>query len=187
MHSSAIILAAGLGNRLRPLTDDKPKCLVDFLNKPIIVQMIEHLSGVGVKNITIVCGYKADVLRNVLGANQIGVSLNYIDNFDFATTNSMYSLLLAKDQLAQGTYLVEGDTVCGKELIVALSKTDTDKTWWAGQVYTGKIDGSVLTIEPQTSRVIKQEIVRNPIEGDKPNQYKSAGILSISTKYGKTS
>lgn len=184
-HSSAIILAAGLGNRLRPLTNDRPKCLVNFLGKPIIVRMIEHLSSVGVKNITIVCGYRSDTLRERLKKEQIKTTLNYIENIDYATTNSMYSLWLAREQLAKGGFLIESDAVCDAGLITSLSRQGTANAHWAGRVYAGEIDGCVLTAEPQKMRIVKQEIERNPVPGPKPGQYKSTGILSLSADYGK--
>lgn len=184
-HSSAIILAAGLGNRLRPLTHDRPKCLVNYLGRPIIVQMIEHLASVEVKGITIVCGYRSDTLRKRLGTEHAGIELSYIENPYYATTNSMYSLWLAREQLAQGGFLVEGDAVCGFGLIKSLAEVKTNRAWWAGRVYAGEIDGCVLTVEPQGMRIIGQEIERNPVPGPKPRQYKSTGILSLSADYGQ--
>jgi len=185
-HSSAIILAAGLGSRLRPLTDNTPKCLVNFLGKPIIVRMIEQLSLIEVKNITIVCGYCSEVLQNYCGKKLAGIDINYIENKDFASTNSMYSLWLARNELSKGCYLIEGDTVCDQGLFTSLSNLNPDNSYWAGQPYYGNIDGCVLTVEPQTMRIAKLEIERNPIPGPKQNQFKSTGILSLSADYGKT-
>ena len=59
---NAIILAAGLGSRLRPLTDDRPKCLVSVLGTPMVEQQIRFLHEVGIKDITLVTGYRADRL-----------------------------------------------------------------------------------------------------------------------------
>ncbi|MDY0168397.1 MAG: phosphocholine cytidylyltransferase family protein [Thermoguttaceae bacterium] len=184
-HSRAIILAAGLGNRLRPLTNDRPKCLVDYLGKPIIVQMIEHLASVDVNYVTIVCGYRSDALRERLGKEHAGIALAYIDNPDYAATNSMYSLWLARGQLALGGFLIEGDAVCGPRLFKSLARMPTERAWWAGRAYAGEIDGCVLTAEPQSMRIVRQEIERNPVPGPKPGQYKSTGILSLSADYGQ--
>lgn len=183
-HTSAIILAAGLGNRLRPLTDDRPKCLVDMLGKPIILRMIEQLASVGVEKATIVCGYRSDVLRERLGASQSGIKFDYIENEIYAETNSMYSLWMAREQLAEGGYLIEGDAICGDGLIQELSRLGTDKALWAGQQYRGDMDGCVLTEAGPEKRIVKQEIERNPVPGDKPHQFKSTGILSVSADYG---
>lgn len=58
-----IILAAGQGVRLRPLTDDRPKCLVEYRGIPLIDQIIQTLTQVGVSPLVIVAGYHADVLK----------------------------------------------------------------------------------------------------------------------------
>ncbi|NLZ45548.1 MAG: phosphocholine cytidylyltransferase family protein [Clostridiales bacterium] len=184
-QSSAIILAAGLGNRLKPLTDDKPKCLVEFLGKPFLIRMIEQLSLVQVENITIVCGYLSNVLRKFCGKEVNGIKIEYIENFNYANTNSMYSLWLAREKLSKGCYLIEGDTVCNQELITSLSQLGTENSFWAGRSYSGEFDGCILSVDPKSRCIVKQEIERNPIPGPKPNQYKSTGILSISAEYGQ--
>lgn len=183
-HETAIILAAGLGNRLRPLTDDRPKCLVRVLGKPIIVRMLEQLASSNVREATIVCGYRSDVLRAELGSETAGVKLKYIENEIYAETNSMYSLWMAREQLAAGTYVIEGDSLCGPGVIPALARCGTREAYWAGQQYRGDMDGCVLSESGPQKRIVKQEIERNPVPGDKPHQYKSTGILSVSPAYG---
>ena len=59
----AIILAAGLGTRLRPITDEVPKCMVSVNGIRIIDKQIDNLHKAGVKDIVVVGGYKADVLK----------------------------------------------------------------------------------------------------------------------------
>lgn len=65
--NQAIILAGGKGERLRPLTNDRPKPMVEINGKPIIVYQIERLQKVGVKEIVISCGYLWQVIRDFLG------------------------------------------------------------------------------------------------------------------------
>lgn len=60
----AIILAAGLGTRLRPITDEVPKCMVSVNGIRIIDKQIDNLHKAGVKDIVVVGGYKADVLKS---------------------------------------------------------------------------------------------------------------------------
>jgi len=184
-HKNAIILAAGLGNRIRPLTDDRPKCLVELLGKPILVRMFENLATVGVEDATIVCGYLADVLRSTLGAECCGIELQYIINDIYAETNSMYSLWMARKRLADGGFVIEGDAVCGPGFFRHLAEKGTKKAYWAGKQYHGEMDGCVLTETGKDMRIVKQEIERNPTPGEKPHQFKSTGILSLSSDYGK--
>ena len=60
--SKALILAAGLGTRLAPITNDRPKSLVPVNGKPILIKQIENLKENGIEDITIVSGYRADKL-----------------------------------------------------------------------------------------------------------------------------
>lgn len=184
-HKDAIILAAGLGNRLRPLTDNKPKCLVELLGKPILVRMFENLASIGVSNAVVVCGYREDVLRKELGIECCGIKIQYIINDIYAETNSMYSLWMAREQLAEGGFVIEGDAVSGPGLFRHLAKKGIEKAFWAGKRYYGEMDGCVLTETGKDMRIVKQEIERNPTPGEKPHQFKSTGILSISSDYGK--
>jgi choline kinase len=154
------------------------------LGKPIIVRMLEQLASCGVRVATIVDGYRSDMLRSSLGREFAGMTLEYIENTIYAETNSMYSLWMARETLATGAFVIEGDSLCGPGLVPALALCGTTQAFWAGQPYRGDMDGCVLTEEGEARRIIKQEIERNPVPGDKPHQYKSTGILSVSADYG---
>ncbi len=81
----AIILAAGEGTRLRPYTLDRPKCLVELGGKPLLVRQVEILKSAGIKNITVLTGYRADLIE----------ALGYptIHNPDYAHTNMVVTLM----------------------------------------------------------------------------------------------
>ena len=88
-----IILSAGIGSRLRPFTNDKPKCLVKVGGKPILQRQLEisKLCGINKKSISIVGGYFCDQLRKY--------DLNVIENKSFNSTNMVYSLFLGLKNL----------------------------------------------------------------------------------------
>lgn len=88
----ALILAAGLGTRLAPITDDRPKSLVPVNNKPILVKQIENLYKNGIEDIYIVSGYKSEVLEEVI--YKLWPSITIIKSIDYAVTNNMYSAYL---------------------------------------------------------------------------------------------
>jgi len=78
LTDTAIILAGGLGERLRPLTDETPKPLLPALGKPIVQHTIGYLKNHGVKNIILSIGYKADVIQEYFGdGSQLGVNISY--------------------------------------------------------------------------------------------------------------
>lgn len=101
---NAIILAAGLGSRLRPLTDDRPKCLVSVLGTPMVEQQIRFLHEVGIKDITLVTGYRADRLDYL--KERYGVELVHNDQYD--VYNNIYSLYLVRERFGD-TFVLEGD------------------------------------------------------------------------------
>ena len=95
MSMKALILAAGLGTRLAPITENCPKSLVPVNGKPILVRQIENLLENGISNITVVSGYKGDILEERIHRQFPGVRI--ICNSSYAMTNNMYSAYLARD------------------------------------------------------------------------------------------
>lgn len=89
--SKVIILAAGRGSRLSPLTDEKPKCMVEYKNKPLIDYQLETLHPL---EVNIICGYKMDVLKQYLGAN-----IRFYENKNWEKTNMVYTLFCAKEKM----------------------------------------------------------------------------------------
>lgn len=99
-----VILAAGQGTRLRPITDNMPKCLVDVGGKSILDRQLEQYRKCGVeeRDIVVVCGYKKDVLEERYGNTEIGL----IYNSEFQDTNMVYSLMCAEDVFSSEDELV---------------------------------------------------------------------------------
>jgi len=80
----AVITAAGRGRRLHPLTDDRPKPLVNILGKPLLGYVIDSLRQSGITEIIIVVGYRGDLIRNYFGGGTCyGVQIRYVDNPEF--------------------------------------------------------------------------------------------------------
>ena len=91
-NNKALILAAGLGTRLAPITNDRPKSLVPVNGKPILLKQIENLKQNGIVDITIVSGYKADALEAAVHVKYPEIKI--VESVDYATTNNMYSAYL---------------------------------------------------------------------------------------------
>lgn len=115
----ALILAAGLGSRLAPITDNCPKSLVEVNGKPILIKQIENLHENGITDITVISGYKADILSSRLKADYPEIKI--INSVDYATTNNMYSAYLAKDTLSGEDFLMmNADVFFDSSVITAL-------------------------------------------------------------------
>ena len=116
----AVILAAGQGIRLRPLTDHCPKCLVEVGGKPILRYQLEALCETGVRECVIVVGHCAAQVRNVFGRRFRDLSITYVENAIFDSTNNIYSLWLARREITEDLLLLEGDLIFEPELLMDL-------------------------------------------------------------------
>lgn len=119
----AVLLAAGTGTRLRPLTDDIPKCLVQVAGETIIERALRILGRQGITEGVIVVGHCGEVVRNRLGSWFAGVDIRYIDAPDYLTTNNIRSLWDARAVLDTDLLLIEADLVFDAEVIATILKT----------------------------------------------------------------
>lgn len=106
-----IILAAGQGTRLRPLTDKMPKCMVEVNQKSIIENVLDTIVNCGIseKDIYIITGYKTEVLEHFLKDREV----NYIHNDAYDSTNMVCSFMCAKEliQKEQDVIVSYGDII----------------------------------------------------------------------------
>jgi choline kinase len=109
-----LVLAAGAGRRLRPYTDTLPKALVPVDGDITILDIaLKNLAEVGLTDVTIVVGYKAEAVEQRQAAleEKYGVTITLVHNDKAEEWNNAYSLWLAREHFAKGALLVNGDTV----------------------------------------------------------------------------
>ena len=111
---NAIILAAGMGTRLRPLTNDRPKCLVEVNGIPMVERQIQFLKEKGIDDITLISGYKAEALDFL--KEKYGVDIVFNDRYD--TCNNINSLYIVRDRF-HDTYVMEGDVYMDKNVLIS--------------------------------------------------------------------
>lgn len=121
----ALILAAGLGTRLAPITNTRPKSLVPVNGKPILIKQIENLLENNVDDITIISGYKADVLEKEVHA--LFPQVKIIESVDYATTNNMYSAYIGRNAVEGNAFLMmNADVFYDASVIDALLKCEAE-------------------------------------------------------------
>ena len=118
MAINAIIMAAGKGERLRPLTETTPKPLIEIHGTPMIENIISSLKQKGVNDITIVTGYLKDKFEYLKDKYQI----NIINNPDYDKANNISSLYYAKEKLGD-TIILDGDQIINNLDIIKLDFT----------------------------------------------------------------
>ena len=100
-----VILAAGVGSRLRPMTNNKPKCLVTTAGKPILQYQIDAYKEAGIDELIIIVGYEGGAIREYCKHIK-DIKIQIIENRDYEITNNMYSLHLAKELAAGKSFIL---------------------------------------------------------------------------------
>ena len=120
----AVILAAGRGVRLQPLTHKIPKGLIEIGGKTLLERSLDNLADFGIKKSIIVIGYLGDMIKEKLGSNYKGMEITYIENKEYATTGSMYSLSQTKGVIDEDVILLESDLLYGEKAIKSIINSE---------------------------------------------------------------
>lgn len=146
-----IVLAAGEGTRLRPLTSDRPKCLVMLKQKTLLGWIIKHAKEVGISIIDVVSGYKAEMIQFQ--------EVNKCHNDRYFETNMVYSLWCAREKMVDQEVIISYGDICYSSDILAQLKQDKgevsvaiDKGWlnyWKARFDNPLDDAESLKINDQ--------------------------------------
>jgi choline kinase len=118
MIEHAIILSAGQGSRLLPLTAERPKCLIEFSGRSLIEWQIEMLARGGVKRIDVVTGFMTDRLEQELGKiNDPRVEITCHFNPFFKVADNLGSCWIVREQMDGDFLILNGDTLVSEEIV----------------------------------------------------------------------
>lgn len=177
MPETAVLLVAGEGKRLRPLTETVPKCLVEVDGRPLLERALEALAGAGCRTAHITIGHLAEVVETRYGKSFAGMSLHYHLNAEYDRTNSGFSLELAIRNFEGPCWVLEGDVIFDPAILRRPSKGEL--SWYVDST-TRHLDGAYLTVA-EGGRIEKMEIVRD-LSLLQPRQAKSVGLLKLSAE-----
>lgn len=152
-NMQALMLAAGMGRRMGKYTEAVTKCMLEVSGKTLLERTVEALKAAGIHKLVMVLGWGRERLVKYIEDNITGIEFEYIINENYATTNNIYSLYLAREALArEDTILLESDLVYDKQLLcemlaspeknlVAVAKFEQ---WMDGTVTRLSEDGTIL-------------------------------------------
>ncbi len=113
----AVILAAGMGTRLKPLTDDMPKSFLNIDGKPLIIRSLDNLNQVGIQDVIIVIGYLQNFFKKNIGSYYKNLKITFVFNPYYSYTGSMYSLSQTEGIVDNDILLLEGDLLYEKRAL----------------------------------------------------------------------
>ena len=181
----AIILAAGMGKRLKDLTAGNTKCMVKVNGVTLIERMLSQLDSQQLSKIVIVVGYEGNKLINYISTLNVVTTIEFIENPIYDKTNNIYSLALAKEKLLEDdTLLLESDLIFEDAVLDTLVK-DPRETLALVDKYEGWMDGTVVKIGEDDS--IKEFVPGKKFRfEDIPFYYKTVNIYKFSRHFSKT-
>lgn len=155
----AIILAAGMGKRLKELTRDNTKCMVKVNGETLIDRLLTQLSGLGLNRVVIVVGYKGDDLISHIGDRYSDrLNIEYVVNPIYDKTNNIYSLALTKDKLIEDdTLLIESDLILDDRMFSLILEDQYPnlalvakyQTWMDGTMVRIDEDNNIVNFVPK--------------------------------------
>ncbi|MFA5577363.1 MAG: aminotransferase class I/II-fold pyridoxal phosphate-dependent enzyme [Bacilli bacterium] len=181
----AIILAAGMGKRLKGLTSDKTKCMVEVNGITLIERVIRQLEKFNLSKIVIVTGYEAQKLVEFVNSLESTIPIEYVDNPDYSTTNNIYSLFLAKNFLVkEDTLLLESDLIFEDDVLATLINDPNENLALVAK-YESWMDGTVVTLNKDD--FIIDFLGKDQFDfDDVDSYYKTVNIYKFSKEFSKS-
>ena len=178
----AIILAAGMGKRLKDLTKDNTKCMVKVNGVSLIDRMLHQIEELKLSRIIIVTGYKGTELTEYIKTLGIETPIVYIDNPIFDKTNNIYSLSLAEKELTEDdTLLFESDLIFDSSILRELVDDPRD-TLALVDKYESWMDGTCVTLDDDDS--IMSFVPGSKLDHDNDDiYYKTVNIYKFSREF----
>lgn len=180
----AIILAAGKGSRLEPVSGESVKCLVELGGISLIKRVLRYLRNAGIHEIAVVVGFQPDRIRQACGPD-----VEYIENPLFAETNSLYSLWLARKFFGDGFVVMNSDVFFHPQLLSDLLTArheDAILLSWRNDTQYGEEE---MKVKVRGGQLVDISKVMDPSEADGENvgmvKFGAAGAAVLAKELDK--
>lgn len=180
----AIILAAGMGSRLKNITKDKTKCMVEVNGESLIKRLLKQLEKYTLEEIVIVTGYKEEILKEYINNLGIKTKIKFYNNDIYDKTNNIYSLgLVEKELLNNDILLIESDLIFEDKLLKNIINSSY-KNLAVVSEYESWMDGTCVRLDDENNVVdfiSSQRFSFNEVE----NLYKTVNIYKLSKEFNQ--
>ncbi len=181
----AIILAAGMGKRLKDLTKNNTKCMVEVNGVMLIDRLLRQLDAYNLKRIVIVVGYEGKKLIDYVNGRGVKTPVIFVDNPVYYKTNNIYSLFLAKNYLCEeDTLLFESDLIVEDSVIKTLVD-DPRETLALVDKYESWMDGTCVKLS-ETDDIVEFIPGKKFKFEEIKSYYKTVNIYKFSKHFSKT-
>lgn len=179
---NAIILAAGIGKRLKNLTQDKTKCMINVNDITLIDRMLGQLDKLNLNKIILVVGYQSEKLIKYINTLKIKTPIEYIHNNVYDKTNNIYSLFLAKNYLESSDCLILESDLIFEDGILEDIINDERPNLALVDKFESWMDGTVVTIDENDN--IENFYTKDQFSfNDIKNYYKTVNIYKFSSEF----
>lgn len=180
----AIMLAAGMGRRMGKYTEEHTKCMMTVGGRTLLERTVEALRQAGIKKLVMIIGYQAEVLRSFIAEKNFDIEIEYVYNYEYATTNNIYSLYLAREYLRKDdTILIESDLIYDSRIISDLVNSPLPNLAVVA-VYEQWMDGTVVTLDKNRGIVDFIDKAHFRYE-DVGKYYKTVNIYKFSREFSE--
>lgn len=174
-----------MGRRLGELTNNNTKCMLEVNGVRLVDRTLDILAELGIDNVVLVVGYKAQNVKDAVGDSYKGMKITYVENSVYDRTNNIYSLFLAREYLmADDTLLLESDLIFESSVIRRIIDDDYPNLALVDK-YESWMDGTVVTLDKDNKIkefLGKERFRYSEIDG----YYKTVNIYKFSKEFSKT-
>jgi choline kinase len=163
----AVILSAGQGKRLLPLTADRPKCILTIQGRSLIEWQIDELAKCGIDEVTVVLGYRAGKVERILSMRYGSHRVRTIYNAAYAVSDNLVSCWVAHDEMDADFVLLNGDTLFEADVVKCLLET-RDRPVTVVVSHKSDYDEDDMKVELDGCRLVKigKDLLPDQVDGE---------------------
>jgi len=168
MKSQLVILAAGVGSRLNPLTIECPKTMVKVNSRPMIDYILNAIDVNSFEEIIIAVGHKKEIIMQHLGTNYKSIPIRYVYNPMYKETNSIYSIWLLREFVKKDFIVINADTIFEHKVLDNIMNAQHAISVSVDDIVDSPLDDDAMKVTIKDNKIIdiRKTITANKTMGD---------------------